>query len=376
MADPGVLDVLAYQVLSAAYDSQDMPTDFWFTDRFYKNPKPVDSDNYRILFYNKMRRPSPLNKPGAKAKPLTTGKATEKEATLFSAFNVIDLPAIIFTALQEPDSYALQDMGKTELQRILAEGALRDKYLIEATIGSIMNFGAVSVNAGGDVVYPTVNATTGALTIASGAQLLCDMGVSNNNRGNLNGLITQLWSDPNAKIGDQLDAIRNQSEAQGTKPPTKIKAHTLARRWLRANYQFQDWAVRNNVAQDSIMKGDMYPNLWGFDWEFFGGKFETNNTDDSTANSTQDLIPTTQVIIHPDDGPWIEAAAGLTLVPTKIGLAKDLNELLANMAKMYGPYAYAAMEHNPPKLQLYSGNMFGVNFADPRPIYMPTVFAS
>jgi hypothetical protein len=362
-------DILEYQSLSEAYDAQDMPEDFELTNMFFTNPSEEIADNFDLLFYPKMRRPAPINKPGAEARVITTGKAIERKGILISAFNAVDVPTIALRALREPDSYTVQKMGRTSVARILAEFAVRHAIMKEVAIGQIMSYGHCNFATDGSPLIPTVDANTGVITDNASAEITSDFGVANAHRGNLGGLITKLWTDPTALISNDIDNIRNAAQAAGTRVPTEIHLHTLSKQYLRVNDQFAQWAEHLNQAEETILQGEMIEGLWGMNWHFHGGKYETNANGD-----VADYWPQASITLCPPNGPWLKASNGMTEVPTQIGIQAGFMEALNAIEEFYGKYAYVDLAHNPSKLQMFMGDFFGLNFADPNAVWMPTVF--
>jgi hypothetical protein len=347
------------RVLTASYSRRDAPQSFPLTDFYFVKPQPVEGNEYELIYYPAMMEAAPTNAPGAEARILAPGGADARKASLFTVFNKVMLPAEAITALREPDSLSLQDAGRTSIARVFDEFSERHRLLKELVIAKTLTMGVVHLDAAGRV-----------LESSTGATMTCDFGVPASRRGNLSGAIAALWSDPAARIGDQIDAIRDQAEADGSEPPTEIWLHSSTKRHLRNNTQFSDWAKYHYVQSEVVLRGDMIPNLWGLNWRFFGGKYR------SAEGTMVDFIPQTRAILTPPAGrPWMRAAHGSTLVPKSISIAGDVQTALQETSKFHGPFSYARLVDDPLSVYLYMGDKFGLHFADPNAVWQPTVFA-
>lgn len=349
--------LLDYRALSTSYQSRPSLRTYMFTNDFFVSPEDVDGDEYQIVYYPAMNEPAPMNTRGAAAHILNAQGGSKRQAALFYAFNCLPFPMSGLEALREPDSETLQDKARKTIGQQFDQFAERHRIYKELVISKIMTNGVVYANAAGQI-----------LEDSTGAVITADMGVSANHKGNLNGLVTALWSVAGTKIATQLDNLKNQAEAEGAEPPTEIYVHSLSKIHLRANTEFQTWAVENNQIADTILRGDMIPDLWGFNWHFYGGKYK------GADGNMKDFIPTTKAVICPKPGPWLRAANGSTLVPSSLEISQTVEQALSNVAKVYGQYAYAKLLDNPLKLAMFMGDVFGLNFADPASIWQPTVF--
>jgi hypothetical protein len=363
-----LLDVREFTALYRAVDSiQDYP----FTKTFYQNPRNVESDSVEMISLSGITRPAPGNVRNGTARVLSPRGGTRKEATLFRIFNEVVAPGDALKALREPESFAMQDKGRQVIDLANEEMALRNRMHKEVVFSQILTNGRVNLDANGEILVPSVNATSGAITDAGNSLISADFGIANNHRGNLGGLVSALWSVAGTKISDQLEAIRYDALKHGAPAPTEIYVHRLSKKFLRANTEFNDWAkFCSDRAVDAVLRGDVIENLWGFNWHFIDGTW----TD--VTGTIRDLIPQTQAVIVPRPGPWLRPLQGSELVPGEIGYAPTWQSALAHIRKVYGEFAYSMVKHNPVALEFFYGDNFGLHFADVNCIYMPTVFSS
>jgi hypothetical protein len=347
------------RILTASYAQRDGARAYLLTDFFFTNPRNIEGHEFELIYYPAMMEPAPGNVPGGEARVLTPGGGTTRKAALFTNFNKILLPGEALNALREPDSLTLQQQGATTVSRIYDDFAERHNLFKEVVIAKTLTAGVVYLNAEGQV-----------LESSTGATITADFGVPAAHKGNLGGIIADLWSTASTKIADHIDAIRDQAEAENVEPPTDIWLHPNNKAALRNNTQFGDWAKYNNVATDAVLRGDIIENLWGLNWHFYGGKYQ------AVDGTMKNFLPTTGAILSPPPNrPWLRATQGSTLVPSQIGVVEHWQDALQSTNKFYGKYSYARLHDDPMALYLYMGDKFGLHFADPAAIWMPTLFA-
>lgn len=347
------------RILTASYAQRDGARSYMLTDFYFVNPRSIEGHEYELIYYPAMMEPAPGNLPGAEARVLTPGGGTTRKAALFTNFNKVLLPGEALNALREPDSLTLQKQGAETVSRIYDDFGERHNIFKELVIAKTLTTGVVFLNNAGQV-----------LESSSGATITADFGVPADHKGNLDGMISALWSTSNTKIADQVDAIRDAAEEANVEPPTDIWLHPNTKAHLRNNTQFSEWAKYNNVATDAVLRGDIIENLWGLNWHFYGGKYQ------AVDGTMKNYIPTTVgILTPPPNRPWLRATQGSTLVPSQIGVMPDWQDALRSTTRFYGKYSYARLVDDPMALYLYMGDKFGLHFADPAAIWMPTLFA-
>lgn len=348
------------RVLTASYSQRPNQRPYPLTDAFFVNPEPIEGDAYRLFFDPAENEPAPLNQPGAEARVLQAAGAEERFATLFQAFNKLPLQGQALNALREPDSETLQDMGKTEIRRQHDKFSARHRLMKETVIAKIITEGIVYLDEYGRV-----------LESSSGAQITADFEVPAKRKNQLDqgsgNLIGASWAAAGTDIQAHLNAIDDAAEADNVEPPTDIWCHTLFKDNLRNNTDFQTWAAASAADSEQILRGNMIEGLFGKTWHFYGGKYL------NTSGTMQNFIPTTKVVLTPPIGPWLKATEGSMLVPSSIGVQQSWEAALAQTQKVHGPFSYAKLIDDPVQLFLYMGDTFGLHFADPDAIWMPTV---
>lgn len=362
-------DFLDAREMTPLYRQLPVLGETYFTDNFFRSPQTVNSDSVELISINKISNPSPGNTRGNAARILKQSGATKKLMSLFHVFNETPLEMDALRALREMDSLAMQEKGEQIVTLAAEEQATRDRMFKEIVIANIMHTGVVNLNSVGEILTPSVNSTTGAVTDAAGTHISADFGVANGHRGNLGGTISALWSVAGTKIGTQLDAIKLAARKAGVPVPTEIYVHETKKSVLRANTEFNDWAKYNSMRIDDVLRNEGIDGLWGFNWHFVGGGYY------DASDTWVDLLPTTQALICPAVGPWLRAFEGSELLPNSIDIQPNAQSALSSLVKVYGPFAYAKLLDNPVRLSMFSGDNFGLGFADPNSVWCPTVFA-
>jgi hypothetical protein len=343
--------------------------EYFFTNKFYTNTRNVDSDSVRMISISATATPGAGNVRNGKARLIKPKGASEKFFSMFRYFTEMPLEADALRALRELDSPAMQQKGRDIVEMAQEESKILASLFKEIAIAMIMTYGRVNLDASGNILVPAVDATTGTITDASGTIISADFGVPDSHRGNLGGTIAALWSVAGTNIPDQLETLDRQCAIAGVPKVTDIYINPLNKKKLRSNTQFNDWAKYNSIRADQVLQGDGIEGLWGRNWHFVGGTW----TD--SAGTTRDLIPQTSGILMPAVGPWMRTFAGSELIDTSNLVQSDLLAALNSLMTVYGPFAYGETTRNPTGLSYFQGDNFGLGFADPNAIWMPTLFA-
>jgi len=365
--------LLSLSDLTALYKSTPALTRFFFTETFYgSNVQNVNSDEVEIVSIGATTRPGPGNERGGSARQLQPKGGTKRIATLFNEFNELRLPTDCMHALREPESYGFQEKGRTSLMIQVEEAALKARLHKEIVLRSILVNHRVNVNEDGEILEPTIDATTGAHTDATGTQKSADFGVADSHRGNCGSIVSAQWSTAATKIGEQLDIFQRQNARNGCPRLENVITQSLNKSALRNNTEFNDWAKYNSVRPNAILQGEGIDGLWGMNWHFVDGTWTDKD------GTTHDLVPQRCAVLLPSltNLSWLRAFAGAELVPNSIEIAATPEEALANMELVYGEYAYAQLQISPTRLSLFNGDNFGLGLPDLNCLWRPTVFAA
>lgn len=360
--DASIREILDPLVLTASYTQRPALRPLLLTDFFFTNPESIEGDSYQLFFDPAENRPAPLNNPGAEARVIQASKAEERHATLFSAFNKVQLHGNALKALREPESPALQKMGRTEIGRQQSKFAERHRIQKEVVVSKILTTGQVFVNDAGEV-----------LQSSSGAVITADFGVADGHKNQLNhdgsgDLISASWGTAGTDIQKHINDVDDAAEAANVPPPVDFWCHTAMKDTLRGNTDFQTWAAASAKDSEHIIRGGVIEGLFGKTWHFYGGKYEDD------TGTTRDYIPTDVVIMTPaPSDPWLKVTEGSVLVPTSVGIMDSWEAALAASQEMTGDFSYAKLKDDPWALFLYMGTTFGFHFSDPNAIWIADV---
>lgn len=367
--------LLDFRQLSAHWMGLPGISEYLFTGEFFDSiPKQdINTDDMEWIAISAIQTPGPANKRDGSAKVVGGNGGTRRYLTGFRYFIERPLQGDALKALREFDSPGMQSKGMQLVELALAEENIRWRLFKEVVISYIMHTGRVNFGLDGNILHPTVNSTTGAITNHASAVVSADFGVADSHRGNLGGVISALWSVAGTKILTQLETLRRTSGTLGVPKPRRIFINALDKQYLRQNDEFVEWAVAGSsrsqqAAVDAVLTGDMIKDLWGFEWHFVDGTWV------DAGGTTRDLIPRGRALIQPEKGSWLKAVNGTEIVPTSVGLVGGLREALASTKEVAGPFAYGKLVDNPVRLSQFMGDNFGVGFADPNAVWMPTVF--
>lgn len=359
--DGSIRQILDPRVLTASYEQMpgSVPTplsDYWFT-----NPENIDGDTFRSMYDPADITPAPGNLVGSEARVITMGNASEKVFNMFFTFNKTRFGEDSLNALREPDSYTLQNKGKSEVTRIMNKFVNRQRRFKELVLAKILTAGAVYMNEAGTI-----------LESSSGATVSATFQVAATHQGSLNSLITAMFSLPGTDIPTILETIDDAAAAANVPPPTDVWVNKKNLTHLRNNNAFKLWAKQNDVVTSTVLKGGMIEDLWGKTWHFSNGYYT------AADGTNKPYIPITgqgSLVLTPPPGPWCKASQGSSLVPKSIEIKASVDELLNNFDVVYGPFAYAKLLDDPVSLLAYIGDKFGFNFNEPNAIWQADAFA-
>lgn len=363
---------LAYQQLTASYRSMPSLQNLYFTNTFYRSPRPVYGDKVQMIEISATNSPGPMNTKGGSARVIQPKGGTKREFSVFDYFTEMPIDPTALMALRATESPDMQNMGRETLDIQLEESAIRHRLAKEVILASIMVYNRVNIDVNGNILVPTVNATSGAITDNANAHVSADFGVPDSHRGNLGGIIAAQWSVAGTSIMDHLETLRRKAGEVGAPDVADIYVNAVHKADLRANTEFNDWAKYTNTngySQQvlSNFDSDMI-TVFGKRWHFISGTWV-----DSTG-TTRDIMPQNYALMVPDYGPWIRPLTGRRLVPNAQGIASAATPL-EHFTPVEGEYAYAYTNHNPVRTSVFAGDSYGIGFANPNAVWVGKVFS-
>lgn len=319
-------------------------------------------DRFDFIFRPAVKDAAPANFRGAPARVIQVAGLSDRNVSMFHAFNEVALSMDALMMLRNPENTDLQNKGRAEITRTMEDHATRHRIFRALVLSKTMLDGQVSIDEQGRVLETT-----------AGAAFTANFGLPASHQGQLDpgtGPIVDIsWANPSAKILDDLDQIREQAEVENSEPPTHVWAHNDLKRHLRNNTQLEGYFQRNPEASTGVLRGSVVENLGGLTWHFFSGSYTAADA------SNQFFLPKTKALITPDPTPtgWLRARNGSELIPRFTGVHQSPDEALADLIETFGDFAYVRLDDNPTKLTLRMGTNFVYALANPNAVWAPTV---
>ena len=364
-------EFLDFRELTGTWRDQPVIHETPFTKMFWDGlpSRTVNAKEVELIVINGRTTPGPGNVAGGAARVIEMSGANKRALALFRYFTELPLQGDALKALRELESFGMQEKGREIVELALEDSRLSHALFREVVISNTYTVGRVCLDVDGNILTPTVHATTGVITNPAGTVISADFGVPNGNRGDLGGLITALWDVASTKIIDQVEAIQRNRAQNGLPRIKRIILNSVNKKHLRNNTQFGDWLKQNGLIAEQVMRGGILEGFADLTWEFNDGAW----TD--AAGTSRDSVPLTSGIMIPANGGCQRNYRGTELVPSKIGIANDMKAALASLRKLTGMFAYASLKHNPVQLSMFTGDNFACGFASPDSILMPTLFS-
>ena len=346
-------------------------TDMYSTHagRFFENPlletyggdaRRYRGDRFQFAYHAAARTPAPANLRGQPARVLQATGATQRQVYMVRSFNEIGLSADALQMVRRPEDLSLQEAGREEIRRQMEDFGDRHRLFRAVCLAKTLTAGEIHFDNAGHVVEGVAEA---AYTV--------DLGVPAAHKGDLTHggvpLIDRAWSESDAAILDQLDAIKVAAQEDGAPEPRHLWLHHSAKRHLRANAQLQSYLQGSAERIDAVLRGSVIDELAGWTWHFYSGAYRTAD------GASRPFIPEGRAVMTPDPGPWLRAADGSELLPTYVGPRATVDEALADVEEVFGDFAYVLLDDNPTRLVLRMGANFAYALAEPKAVWMPTI---
>lgn len=376
--------MLDYRTLTAMYAEAETLVGTPFLDQFFSSPME-SGDEVELFTIASSNSPAPGNTRGSMPRVQQAPKMSKLGGALFHSFNTMPVPQdkLSFLDVKNPD---VARIGQRYIEAAFRSAGRRQALFREACLQSILNFGRINFDAGGNALRPTAHATTGALTDHANTQLSADFGLPSNHRGRclISGsdyVFSGAWDTAETDIFDELELLRDRALKLKCERPTTVHLHSLQKHTLINNTKFQKWATLNQVSNEAVLSRNEFPDVWGWKFKFYDGYIE------SATGTQEPVIPLRQVIITPDEGPWKESYEGIQRVPKTAGeimqssvdsLDGLLSQAMNSTTRVQGRFAFGHLVVSPlVQLNLITGDNFGMGFPNVNGSWWaPTVFAA
>lgn len=366
--------MLDYRDLTENYVSAPTLVGTPMTDTFFQSPGSTTADEVEVICVGQNNKPAPGNTRGSNPRQLESIAASKKQFNLFYSFNELQVDANTLRFLRSTDPI-IQARGRDLLGQQLTAAGRQQKLFREVVLQQIMNGGRVNLRADGEIVVPSINAASGAITDNADTLISVDYGIPNTRRGDCGNVFGVdgggFWDSADTLMFQQLANAKDAALKAGSQAPTTVWLNKLNAPKLILNTQFKVFASNNNLRNEAVLQGGGVDNLWGFNFKFLEGYW----TD--AAGTQHPIIPLNGAILTPDGTDWMRKMQGTEDVPTNVGIYDSFEAALSSLKPVVGMFSYAQVQVTPKvKLSLYVGDNFGVGFPDPNVLWFPSVFSS
>lgn len=327
------------------------------TDRFFTNPKDTDGDEASVIYHADERRPAPMNRRGVSARVLELTGATQRKGAMFHSFNQLVLSDAVLRGIKDSDNPELARMASEELAMHLANFARRHRIQKELALAKTLAVGTVYRDGDGLI-------REGSGTGIQGFTF----GIDASHQGNLGGIITA-WSTESASIWTQFENIDAEAMESNVPIPDLVICNSTAKPKIRANNEFEALVAASPTIATQMASGQMVENLFGKTWLFL------DHTYKSYDGTYKKYIPDGKAVLVPStNNGWLRPMQGKTHVPTRLDVARSLDEMINSLQPVYGQFAYASVNHNPVQVELFTGDTYGWVLAEPNAIWQADIF--
>lgn len=377
MASSAIENLLDARFMTTAYHQRtnsSVPTNP-LLENFDRVREQVFGDTIEIKIFPTTNEPAPTNNYGGQAKVLDKTGGNKIYITPIHSFNEMPINVAACMYLEMEDNPMVQALGKQEVDRQLAGFKIRNNLLRTVVLAKTLFGGPVYRNSSGQITEtsstgPTIDLQWNSTT--NGGQIARSN--FSNFQGGSGNVIDASWATASTKILTQLDDLRELAEHTGQEVPTDIWCHPTMKRYLRDNTEIKSWVQYNSKERaDVILKGDVWNDIGGYTWHFYGGTYRGSN------GTTYTMFPRDKVAITPpvEQGGWFRAIDAAFPVPTQSGILATGVEPTANLSGanqiVYGDFVYLKQDDNPSIYKIRGGTTFLYAFANPSCLWVPTV---
>lgn len=362
--------MLDWRELTATYRQAPTLAGTPFTDNFFQGPSPTTADEVTFYVVGRVNQPAPGNTRGSNPRMMKNPAASKKQFALFHSFNELPIDANTLRFLRSTDP-SLQAIGQELIAAQLEETGRQQKLFREVALQQGMTIGRVNLDGAGNILLPSVDGTTGAITDNASAVVSADFQVPNSRRATCGSIFSGAWDTPATDMFQELANCRDQAIKDGCEVPTTVWMHKKRAPALINNTNFKVYAQYNNIRNEDVLNGKGVDNIWGWNFRFLEGYW-------TDVNGVQHpVIPYTNGILTPDGGDWMRKKEGTQDVPTTLEIQSDIEAALRTLKPVVGLFSFAQIEVSPlVKLKLFTGDNFGWGFANPSAIWMPKLFSA
>lgn len=365
MPDLSVIkNLFDFQEFGPTYNKLDPSVGRWWYNKFYANKQKRQTmlRTVRVLSVASDQTPGKLNLAGQPNVVQPPGYS-DTDHTIVRQADRAELTAEIIVGLMKNASQ-WERMTAGQLIDDKIRAMKRSQYiLMEAMLSHMFIYHRINFNNKSQLLLPTVNASTGAITNHADTVVAIDFGVPNTNRGDINDLVTAQWSVAGTDIAKQLAAIDKYQMDRGCPPIAEIHCNINDRHHILNNTLVKAWAQADPATSREILTGNFISNLFGKRWDFHCESYTA-----PVGGATVDMLPQTYALMIPADGDWLRAYEGLEPMDKDSGKTRfqSTAEAMSDLMFVPGEFGYVVKENGqPPSYWMNGINNWGEAFADP-----------
>ena len=307
---------------------------------------------------------------------------SEIPVNLMHTIESINFAPAMLQNLTNDDNEEKQKNATAEIARQTADFHDLFENLRVAAVTSLLAYGRLDFNAGGELLMPTV-AASGAVSAPTGAMYAVDMGIPATNRTQLNvfgsNIISATWATTSNSIITQLNNLKTAARKATGYPIKHAFYGNDVFMYINNNTEIKDYAKRNPGYQDSFLKNEIPAGFLGLDWHPMREAFYASNVVPQTSAALDNglatsIWPSKLVTFTPDITPdWYEMLQGTYPVDASIDEGESAEEIAQKIITATGMFAYAYMTRDPMGIKEVAGDTFLPVIKVPAAVYQATV---
>lgn len=319
----------------------------------FQRDKLVEKDYGSYTRVTGTRTTARIAKYGSPAQKRQLKGVEEVPVKLLHTIETIEIPIADFRGMFKKDSTGsnllVDEKGQDEIARQIREARQNVDNLMIASGTQALFAGSIYFDNDGNLLPNS----TGAVTTPS-------FGIPAGNQGQLNvfgagNLLTAGWQTISTDIATQVMNVK-QAAIRLTGYPLKYALYGInVPKYLTTNTTLGNYFQRNNSANDQFVRtADIPSPFLGLTWmPAYDQFYEDSN------GVLQGLVGPDSVVFMPEPSlDWCGSLEGKYDVPGADSFGKTGMDLLGNIETLDGMFAYAAIAHNPLRIEIYYGHTF------------------
>jgi hypothetical protein len=298
---------------------------------------------------------------GGKSKSALPTGARQRSGTLLHTFENFALTQEELGRLRSPDE-TVRRLAEQSIAMKLRNQRARVDNLRLASVHAALLLGAVHF-AAGQFQYSD-----------SGATVSLDYGVPAGNKNQLNllgggNLLSASWATATTNIPAMLETIlRTHTRKTGYQCRLAFYGDNL-KTYLQTNNYTKDLIANNPAMANAFLSPGIPQGFLGLQWVPITGAYYEDAAGTLVEYSTADKL-----VLCPEPAPdWWQVYEGSYQVPRELKLGTSVEEMLGNLDTVYGRFAYAAGEMDPPSIVGYFGDTFAPIITNPHALLIADV---